>query len=82
MIGTVVRADAGRDKGRFFAIIACDGDYILIADGKKRKLCAPKRKSLKHVKFTNTVIELPQTDKGLRAALHRFNYGDLCERGV
>lgn len=73
MTGRIVRADAGRDKNRFFVIIASEKGFAYIADGKTRKLAAPKRKSLKHVKFTNNVVEVPDTDKKLRAILHSYN---------
>ena len=47
---------AGRDKGQFFFVVDTDGDYVLIADGKGRRLEQPKRKKRKHVR------KLPQTD--------------------
>ena len=41
---------AGRDKGKFFYVIDTEENYVLIADGKGRKLENPKRKKLKHVR--------------------------------
>lgn len=76
MTGRIVTANAGRDKGRFFVIIGLSGKNILIADGKTRKIATPKTKSLKHVKFTNTVVDVPDTDKKLRALLHSYNYSE------
>jgi len=76
-LGSVVKADAGRDRGGFFAVTGMDGEYCFIADGKSRKLCKPKRKNIKHLRFTNSVIELNElTDKKLRAALKGFGGGD------
>ena len=46
----IVRSDAGRDKGKFFYVIDTEDNYVLIADGKTRKLENPKRKKLKHVR--------------------------------
>lgn len=72
--GRVVRALAGRDKGTFFAIIDIDGKFVKIADGKTRKLCNPKTKSLKHLALTNTVINIDGiSDKQLRKVLSAFN---------
>ncbi len=52
LIGRVAVATAGRDKGRRFAVIGCEGtEYVLLADGKGRKAERPKRKKLKHVRF-------------------------------
>lgn len=73
--GLVVRAKCGRDKNRFFVVISCDGEYAYIADGKTRRLASPKKKNIKHLFVTNTVI--PQvslnTDKLIKAQLRQFN---------
>ena len=47
----IVRATAGRDKGKVFFVLAVEGDYLLLADGKNRRLERPKRKKRKHVIF-------------------------------
>ena len=48
---SIVRSDAGRDKGKLFAVLAEEGEYLLLADGKSRKVESPKRKKRKHVLF-------------------------------
>ena len=66
-IGMIVRSAAGHDRGNFLVITAVEGDFAFIADGKERKLEKPKKKRLKHLKLTNTVIDTDNlTDKGLR----------------
>ena len=47
----IVRSDAGRDKGKLFAVLAVEGEYLLLADGKSRKVESPKRKKRRHVLF-------------------------------
>ena len=47
----IVRSDAGRDKGKLFVVLAVEGEYLLLADGKSRKVEAPKRKKRRHVLF-------------------------------
>ena len=47
----IVRSDAGRDKGKLFVVLAVEGEYLLLADGKGRKVEAPKRKKRRHVLF-------------------------------
>ena len=71
MIGSVVRAKAGRDKDALFAVTAFDDRYCFIADGKSRRLGKPKRKNLKHIALTDSVIENINdiTDKKLRTLL-------------
>ena len=72
-IGSVVRAKAGRDKDSFFAVTAVDKDFCFIADGKSRKLDKPKRKNIKHISLTNSMIDIKDiTDKKLRTLLKGF----------
>ena len=47
----MVEATAGREKGKPFFVLETDGDYLLLADGKSRRVEAPKRKNRKHVRF-------------------------------
>ena len=72
-LGMIVRSVAGHDKGRFLVITAADDDFAFVADGKERKLEVPKKKRLKHLKLTNTVIDTDNlTDKGLRKIISSF----------
>ena len=48
----IVKSTAGRDKGKFFFVLGVEEDFLLLADGKTRKLESPKRKRRKH-----TVLE-------------------------
>ena len=47
----IVKASAGRDKGKLFFVLEVEGEYLLLADGKNRRLERPKRKKRKHVIF-------------------------------
>ena len=72
--GTVVRALAGRDAGRFFIVAGLDGAELLLADGARRKLACPKRKNPAHVQATKTVLPLSAlTDKAIRQVLKPYN---------
>jgi len=53
----IVRSGAGRDKGKLFVVLAVEGEYLLLADGKSRKLEAPKRKKRRHVSFVAAADE-------------------------
>ena len=53
-IGSVVLANAGRDKGRYFVAVAASGGFVYIADGKERKLEKPKV-------LTQTVLQQTKT---------------------
>ncbi len=72
--GMIVRSRAGRDKGKFLAVIKADEEFVYLADGKERKLEKPKKKRIKHVAFTNTVIDTDNlTDKKLRSVIMEFS---------
>ena len=45
----IVTSTAGRDKGEAFFVLATEGDFLLLADGKLRPVERPKRKRRKHV---------------------------------
>ena len=47
----LVEATAGREKGKLFYVLETDGEYLLLADGKSRRVEAPKRKKRKHARF-------------------------------
>ena len=47
----IVKSTAGRDKGKLFFVLAVEGDFLLLADGKTRKLESLKRKKRKHASF-------------------------------
>ncbi|NLY08361.1 MAG: hypothetical protein GXZ11_00450 [Tissierellia bacterium] len=71
-IGQVVRSKAGKDKGQFFVVgIALDADHVEIYDGNKRKLQNPKKKRVKHLAKTQTVI--PQMESILKDPDQRYN---------
>ena len=72
--GMIVLAKAGRDAGRYYLVVACDGAELLLADGKRRTLQAPKRKNPAHVQATSHSLPLEAlTDKALRQALAPLN---------
>ena len=39
----IVKSTAGRDKGKFFFVLGVEEDFLLLADGKTRRLESPKR---------------------------------------
>ena len=49
----IVRSAAGRDKGKLFVVLAVEGEILLLADGKTRKVEHPKRKKRRHVLFVS-----------------------------
>lgn len=47
--GSLVRSKAGHDKDDIFVITGQQGEYVWIADGKKRTVENPKRKKKIHL---------------------------------
>ena len=74
--GMVVRAKAGRDKGKFLVILEILGGYALIADGRRRRVEHPKRKKLIHLAPTKTVHQGSlETNPKIKQILREFNGG-------
>ena len=75
-ISDVVVPIAGRDTGHWHYVIAVDGEFLLLADGKGRTLEKPKRKKRKHVQKvlrseTRVAAKLLSGDKVLNSELRR-----------
>ena len=72
--GQLVRSKAGRDKTRTLAVLAVDGQMLWLADGNLRKVGDPKRKKVKHVAPTTTVLanELLKSDQSLSDAIAAY----------
>ena len=72
----IVISNAGRDKGKLFYVVCAENGFVLLADGKGRKIQSPKRKKLKHVRrVTRTdsrvAQKLLQGDTVLNSELRR-----------
>ena len=67
---------AGRDKGQFFFVVDTEEQYVLIADGKGRRLEKPKRKKRKHIQKvqqtdSRVAEKIRNGDKVLNSELRR-----------
>ena len=82
-VGQVVRSTSGKERERlFFVTKIINHEYVLIADGKKRKLGKPKLKKVKHLERYNVInnevknkilSEQNNTDAFLRAQLIKLD---------
>ena len=81
MVGRIVCSKAGRDKGYFMVVVEEGDGFVFVCDGKERPIERPKRKNIKHIAFTNTVLEEESsiTNKQLRKALAIFRDRHLEE---
>ena len=75
-IADVVVSTAGRDAGSLFYVLEADETYLLLADGKGRRIEKPKRKKRKHTSKvlrseTRVAEKLRSGDKVLNSELRR-----------
>lgn len=72
--GRVVRSIAGHDKGEFFVVVKDEDNFVLLCNGKERKLENPKKKNKKHIALTSLIMSETemQTDCRLRRNLNRI----------
>ncbi len=51
--GTICVSAQGRDEGVTYAVVSVvSPQFVLVADGNRKKLSCPKRKNLKHLRLT------------------------------
>ena len=51
-IGGICQSRQGRDKGRYYLIKSVNADgTIMLVDGNFKRLAAPKKKNIKHLKL-------------------------------
>ena len=71
--GSLVAANAGRDKGSLFVAVGVHDGFVYIADGRKRRLSKPKRKNMKRISPAGAQIDLDGlTDKKLRRLINEY----------
>ena len=70
----IIESLAGRDKGKFFYVIDTEDNYVLIADGRIRKVENPKKKKLKHLKpiDCDRISEEKLTNRFIREAISEY----------
>lgn len=49
MIGQFVTSKAGHDKDVLYVVVAQEGDFVFLSDGRLKPVDKPKRKRKKHI---------------------------------
>ena len=75
-IADVVVSTAGRDQGQLFYVLEADDTYLMLVDGRGRRIEKPKRKKRKHTKKvlrseTRVAAKIRNGDKVLNSELRR-----------
>lgn len=72
-VGSVCVSMAGHDEGACFIVIAgIDRDHVYVADGKARKLIAPKKKKMRHLSMITKLSG--QTEEILRSGAYNDSF--------
>ena len=76
--GQVVLSTCGRDMGKLQMVLEIlDDSYVLVVDGKQRKIEKPKKKKIKQLQKYNKKLQLENlTDKKLRYMLNNLKKED------
>ncbi len=57
MTGQLATSKAGRDKGILYVIVAEEGDFLYLSDGRLKPPERPKRKRRKHIQPINSFVD-------------------------
>ncbi len=56
MIGKFATSKAGHDRSQMYVVIAEEGDFVYLCDGKYKTISKPKKKSKKHVQMIDCTV--------------------------
>lgn len=63
-VGQFCTSKQGRDKDKLYIVYEhVDEDYVLLVDGKIRRVENPKKKNIKHLQKINDIIDNFEDDK-------------------
>lgn len=76
MVGQFATSKAGHDKDTLYVIVAEEGDFVELSDGRLKPVENPKRKKRKHIQPINETVgeELLQALKQRNAANEQIKY--------
>ena len=80
--GQIVLSRRGRDVTRAYAVLQATEERVLVCDGRKRTLTAPKPKNPRHLQPTSTILPTSEmeTDLLIKQALLAFDQKRLKQQ--
>lgn len=63
MIGKFATSKAGHDQSKMYVIVAEEGDFVYVCDGKYRTIDKPKKKRKKHIQIIDCTVDKELFDK-------------------
>lgn len=72
--GCPAKSLAGHDKDQYYIILSVEGDWVFLADGRRRTLSKPKRKNKKHIQADKELLVecFPVTDDEIFTRLRQY----------
>lgn len=67
--GNIVRSTAGRDKNHLYVVVALTPNRVMVADGNRRRISAPKPKNIIHLQLVRQQAGCVSTDDEVRHIL-------------
>ena len=56
LVGRFATSKAGHDKTQLYVVVAEDGDFVSLCDGRLKTIEKPKKKRKKHVQMINRTV--------------------------
>lgn len=57
MIGKFATSKAGHDQSRMYVIVAEEGDFVYVCDGRYKTIAKPKKKRKKHIQIIDCTVD-------------------------
>lgn len=57
MVGSFAVSRAGHDKTALYVVVANEGDFVFLCDGRYKTVEKPKKKRVKHIQIINRTID-------------------------
>ncbi|WP_378955061.1 50S ribosomal protein L14 [Pelosinus sp. sgz500959] len=56
-IGQLVTSNAGRDQASIYLVVGIKNQYLLLVNGRERKIKNPKQKNIRHVNVLKSIAQ-------------------------
>lgn len=66
MVGRLALSKAGHDKDTLYVIVAQEGDFVYLSDGRLKMPDKPKKKRLRHIQPMNDTVDKELAGRLLR----------------
>lgn len=57
MVGKFATSKAGHDRMQLYVVVAEEGDFVYLCDGKYKTISKPKKKRRKHIQIIDRTVD-------------------------